>query len=183
MTSQAYQRIEMNHITIRKEQLEDRQAVYTVHRLAFGQDEEAILVDRLRENKQAFIPDLSLVATFGQEITGHILFTEIRIVNGNGEEFASLALAPVSVAPGFQRKGIGSMLIRHGLEVAGQLGYRSAVVLGHATYYPRFGFRPAKTWDIKAPFNVPDDAFMATELVKDGLSGVSGTVRYPDEFG
>ncbi|MGK6353552.1 GNAT family N-acetyltransferase [Parapedobacter sp. DT-150] len=172
-----------NSITIRKERNEDGKAVRDVTRLAFGQDEEAKLVDRLRKNKQAFVPKLSLVAAIGPEIVGHICFTKIRIVNNGNKAFTSLALAPVSVAPDFQNRGIGGMLIKHGLEVARKLGYTSVIVLGHEHYYPRFGFSPAKKWGIKAPFDVPENVFMAIELVEGGLAGISGTVSYPEEFG
>lgn len=172
-----------NGIIIRQEQTGDHGAIKEITRLAFQQDEEADLIDRLRSNEQAFIQELSLVAAIGPEIIGHILFTEINIVDDNQKEFTSLALAPVSVAPAFQNRGIGGMLICHGLEVATQLGYTSVIVLGHEHYYPRFGFYPAKKWGIIAPFDVPENAFMAMELVDDGLAGVSGTVHYPQEFG
>lgn len=169
-------------IIIRQETPADREAVHDVVRAAFGQADEAILVDRLRQNDAAFIPALSLVATVGSEIVGHILFTTIRIIEGNGTASPSLALAPVSVAPTYQRRGIGGMLIARGLETATQSGYTSVIVLGHADYYPRFGFAPARQWNIKAPFDVPDTAFMALELVAGGLTGVNGTVAYPVEF-
>ena len=65
---------------------------------------------------------------------------------------------------------------------ARDLGFKSVIVLGHAAYYPRFGFEPASRWDIRPPFDVPDDVFMALELVKDGLKEVQGTVEYPPEF-
>ncbi len=169
-------------IIIRKERTSDHQAVNDITRLAFEQDAEATLIDRLRSNEHAFIPDLSLVAAIGPDVIGHMLFTKIYIVDDNQREFTSLALAPVSVAPAFQNRGVGSMLIKHGLEVATQLGYTSVIVLGHEHYYPRFGFYPAKKWGINPPFDVPENAFMAMELVEDGLTDVSGTVHYPPEF-
>ncbi|QNL48034.1 N-acetyltransferase [Olivibacter sp. SDN3] len=172
----------MNNIIIRKEQIKDYREIYEVNKLAFNQNDEAKLVDALRRNKQAFIPELSLVAITDQKIVGHSMFTEIQIVNNRKQQFKSLALAPVAVKPDFQNKGIGSMLIRHGFEVAKQLGYKSVIVLGHQHYYPKFGFLPAKKRHIKAPFDVPENVFMAVELEKDGLKGISGTVRYPPEF-
>lgn len=167
-------------IEIRKELLQDYEAVYTIHELAFKQANEAKLVNSLRES-DAFIPELSLVAMTDQIISGHILFTKIRIRGGSAIH-ESLALAPVSVHPDHQHKGVGSALIRAGLQKALELGYDSVIVLGHAHYYPKFGFVPAEKWQIKAPFEVPSDVFMALELKTGGLSGVSGTVEYAKEF-
>ena len=75
------------------------------------------------------------------------------------------------------------MLIKYGLERAKPLHYKSVVVLGHAHYYPKFGFEPAAKWDIRSPFPVVSSHFMAMELVDGGLKNVRGMVRYPDEFG
>jgi putative acetyltransferase len=165
---------------IREEIPQDYEAVYHIHELAFRQANEAKLVNALRKST-AFIPALSLVAISSQAISGHILFTNIRIKNGDSVH-ESLALAPVSVHPGYQRQGIGSALIRAGLQKAGDLGYDSVIVLGHEHYYPKFGFLPAAGWRINAPFEVPSNAFMALELKPGGLSGVSGTVEYAQEF-
>ena len=73
-------------------------------------------------------------------------------------------------------------MIMRGLTRSAELGWKSVIVLGHAAYYPRFGFRPASKWSIKAPFEVPDDVFLAKELVENGLKDVRGTVEYPKEF-
>lgn len=164
---------------IRQENTEDFPAVFEVNRLAFGQDSEARLVERLRESA-AFVPELSLVAVREKRVIGHILFTRIQI--GNGEETASLALAPMAVLPAFQKLGTGSLLIKHSLAKARELQYRSVVVLGHEHYYPKFGFEPAGKWGIRCPYNVPQEVFMAQELVPGGLAGVSGLVKYPEEF-
>lgn len=94
----------------------------------------------------------------------------------------SLALAPVSVATGHQKKGIGGKLIVAALEKQKELGYGSVVVLGHSEYYPKFGFKKASEWNIKAPFEVPDEAFMAIELSENALQGVEGIVQYSNAF-
>ena len=94
----------------------------------------------------------------------------------------SLALAPVAVLPEFQRQGIGSALIREAHRRAADSGYRSAVVLGHKDYYPRFGYRKAADFGIAFPFGLPQECCMAVELLPGGLEGVSGTVRYPRPF-
>ena len=80
------------------------------------------------------------------------------------------------------RKRIGSQLIERGLVLAKELGYGSVVVLGHENYYPKFGFQPAVNWNIHPPFEVPENAFMAIELIPDSFKGVSGTVLYSKEF-
>jgi putative acetyltransferase len=95
---------------------------------------------------------------------------------------AGLALAPVAVAPSRQGNGIGSALIRRGLEEARALGHTVVIVLGHAGYYPRFGFVPARALGIRAPFPVNDESFMALALRPGGLDGVRGTVQYAAPF-
>ncbi|MGM0770732.1 MAG: GNAT family N-acetyltransferase [Halobacteriota archaeon] len=166
---------------IRKEEDNDYLAITEVNDHAFGQENEARLVVNLRMHSD-FVPELSLVAEVDGRIVAHILFFPVRIVD-DGREFDTLSLAPMAVLPDFQKHGIGSALLKEGLTVAENLGYRSVVVLGHPEYYSGFGFRPASNWDIRAPFDdVPDDAFMAIELVEGSLNEVRGVVEYPEEF-
>lgn len=169
-------------LTIRQETSDDFKEVFEVNQIAFGRDNEAKLVDGLRNNPTVFIPELSLVATNNNKIIGHILFTKIIIKDNNGNINESLGLAPMAVRPEFQKNGIGRQLIKQGFKVAEKLGFKSVIVLGHEHYYPKFGFEPAEKWDIKAPFNVPSNAFMAIELEQGGLDNISGTVFYPKEF-
>jgi predicted N-acetyltransferase YhbS len=171
-------------ITIRQELSEDYKTTEKVVESAFANMEfsdkkEHALVSRIRKS-DAFIPKLSLVAV-NKEIVGHILLSKIKIINDNQFE-ESLALAPVSVLPGYQNKGVGGLLITEALKEAKELGYKSVVVLGHPEYYPRFGFKKASLWGIKAPFEVPDEAFMATDLSENALNNVSGVVEYPSVF-
>ncbi|MEC0678818.1 N-acetyltransferase [Bacillus inaquosorum] len=146
----------------------------------YSDKKEHFLVNKIRKS-DAFIPELSLVALNGKEIVGHILLSKIKIVDGDNA-VDSLALAPVSVAPEYQRKGIGSQVIHVALKKAKELGYRSVIVLGHKDYYPKVGFKPASLWNIKAPFEVPDEVFMALELSKDSLENVKGVVHYSKAF-
>jgi putative acetyltransferase len=169
-------------ITIRRETQDDFKDIFEVNHIAFGQDNEAKLVDALRNNQTAFVPELSIVATDNNKIVGHILLTKINIKDDKGNLNESLGLAPMAVRPELQKSGIGGQLIRKGLEVAKELGFKSVIVLGHEHYYPKFGFQPADKWSIKAPFDVPSNVFMAIELVTDGLKNISGTVLYPKEF-
>lgn len=169
-------------IKLRQETKNDFSEVYEVNNLAFGQENEAKLVDALRNNSAAFVPELSIVATANGKIVGHILFTKIHIKDNKGNMNESLGLAPMAVRPEWQKSGIGGQLIREGFELARALGFKSVIVLGHEHYYPKFGFEPAAKWDIKAPFDVPPTVFMAIELTKDGLKDISGTVVYPKEF-
>ena len=167
-------------IVLRQEKAENYSSIRKVNEIAFRQPNEGILVDKLRENP-AFIKELSLVAELNGEIIGHILFFPIWIVDGQNR-FRSLALAPMSVLPGFQKNGIGSQLVIKGLETSRKLGFKSVIVLGHSAYYPKFRFVAASRYEIKSPFDVPDEVFMAIELEPNGLEGVTGIVEYPKEF-
>lgn len=169
-----------NNINIRTESPEDYPHVYNLNTKAFGRGQEAQLVDRLRTT-DSFVQELSLVATSEDRVVGYILFTKINIINGEGKH-RSLALAPMSVDPDFQKQGIGIKLVKHGLQRAKELGYTSVLVLGHEQFYPRFGFEPTIKWDIKAPLNIPESSFMGLELEEGALHGVSGRVEYPIEF-
>jgi len=107
-------------ITIRQETQDDHREVFEINHIAFGQDNESKLVDALRKNQTAFVPELSI--------------------------------------------------------------FKSVIVLGHEHYYPKFGFQPADKWNLKSPFDIPSNVFMAIELISDGLKNISGTVVYPKEF-
>ena len=176
------QTIRVVKLIIRQETEADFPQIHELNKLAFGQDSEAILVDLLRES-DAFIPALSLVATIiKNKVVGHILFTKIIIRDDNGNEYDSLALAPMAVSQELQRQGIGGKLIAQGLQKAKELGHQSVIVLGHEHYYPKFGFVPAEKWKIKSPYDVPTNVFMGLELEKDGLKNVSGMVHYAKAF-
>ena len=172
-------------MVIRQEQEQDFAAVRRVIIQAFANDPhgdqtEHLLVERLRKS-DAFIPELSLVAEVQGKVVGHILLTRIHIRNKT-ESHPSLALAPVSVLPAYQGKGIGGQLIEESHKRAQKLGFKSIVLLGHETYYPRFGYRQTDEFGIQLPFNAPPENCMVVELVPDGLEGVSGMVEYSEAF-
>jgi predicted N-acetyltransferase YhbS len=172
-------------LKLRQESSEDFEKVFRIIESAFkneaySDNKEQFLVKKLRSS-DAFIPELSIVAEDDGKIVGHILLTKIKIKNDQ-RAFESLALAPVSVMPIYQKKGIGGQLIKEAHKIAKVLGYKSIVLLGHETYYPKFGYELARNYDIKIPFDAADENCMVIELVKDGLKGVNGVVEYAEEF-
>jgi putative acetyltransferase len=160
-------------ISIRPEPPGDGDAVRRVNEFAFEGSTEADIVDALR-GSDAWLPDLSLVAEDGAEIVGHALFSLVRL--DTGPEL--LSLGPMAVLPDRQRAGIGSALVRRGLERARGTRYPLAVVLGHPDYYPRFGFRPARRYGIETPYEAPDEAWLALPLPAYDEQ-VRGMVLYP----
>lgn len=169
-------------IKIRAERAEDAAAVRRVNELAFGGAEEAALVDALRA---AADPHVSLVATDGDEIVGHIFYSPVSLESEDGTEdsrFAAMGLAPMAVLPEHQRRGVGSALVRAGLDECRRMGLGVVVVLGHPEYYPRFGFRPASRAGLRCEYPVPDDTFMVVELRPGALAGRRGLVKYHPAF-
>ena len=166
----------MTNFQIRLELPDDEIAVRETNEQAFGTSAEATLVDRLRGSPDS----ISLVAALADRVVGHILFTPINIEPAARVRVAGLA--PMAVRPENQRTGIGSQLVRAGLDQCRQRGYAAVVVVGHPEFYPRFGFVPASTRGLKCEFPVRDEVFMALELKPGALAGVSGLVRYRPEF-
>jgi len=164
-------------VHIRPERPSDLPAIRDVNLGAFGKTTEADLVDALRADAS---PTISLVADAGGAIVGHIFFSPVTIAASAPPRI--MGLAPMAVLPARQRQGIGGALVREGLEQVRRLGFGAVVVLGHAEYYPRFGFAPASRFGLTCEYDVPDDVFMALELVDDSLRGTSGTIRYHAAF-
>lgn len=164
--------------TTRPERPDDIEAVHAVNAAAFPSEAEADLVDALRQDHEAWLEGLSTVTLDADgEVVGHALLTRCTV---GGDP--ALALAPCAVLPRVQRTGAGGAAIRAGLAAARERGENLVVVLGHADYYPRFGFTPASEIGVTAPFEVPEEAFMT--LVLDPESPVpSGQVAYPAAFG
>lgn len=163
-------------VYLREERDDDAEAVRALYLAAFEGPGEAVLVDRLRAQAD---PRVALVAEAAGRVVGHVLFTPVA-VDGCGKRL--MGLAPMAVRPGLQRRGVGSLLVRGGLERCAQLGAEAVVVLGHPDYYPRFGFRPAADFGIDCEYDVPPEVFQALELHDGALDDVAGTVRYHGAF-
>jgi putative acetyltransferase len=164
-------------IEIRREEPSDQGAIRHLNELAFECKEEANVVDKLRTSCDDY---LSFVAIDQGDVVGHILFTPVTI---DGSKLVGMGLAPMSVSPPHQRKGIGSRLVRHGLDHLRQSRCSFVIVLGHPEYYPRFGFDLASRYALRSQWDgVPDEAFMALVLDEAVLPELRGTARYRAEF-
>ncbi len=161
-------------IQIREERATDVTAIRDVNRRAFGHDREGSIVDALRLNGAVL---LSLVATLGGQVVGHIMYSPLSVCNISGA-----ALGPMAVLPEYQRQGIGSRLIEAGNRTLKERGCPVIVVVGHADYYPRFGFKPANAYGISCEWDVPDNVFMALVLNPENTQGMSGLAKYRHEF-
>ncbi|NQT13772.1 MAG: N-acetyltransferase [Planctomycetes bacterium] len=170
----------MDDLTVRPETPDDHRAVYQVNAAAFGRETEADLVEALRTSP-GFIPELSLVAEVGGRVVGHVLFSRLTIRTRRGP-LAALTLAPMAVLPEHQRQGIGSRLVREGLEACRRLGHPRVVVIGHPDFYPRFGFRPARARGLEPPCDLPPEAFLLWEADPEDVQAIAGTVEFPSVF-
>jgi putative acetyltransferase len=161
-------------IEIQEERPGDIAAIHDVNRRAFGQDQEANIVDALRSNGGSL---LSLVASLNGRVVGHIMYSPITL-----RDVTAAALGPMAVLPEYQRQGIGSKLVETGNEKLKAAGYPFIIVVGHPDYYPRFGFTPASTHGITCEWELPDNVFMLLVLDEPNMQGVSGLAKYRDEF-
>ena len=167
----------MKQVVVRVEREADQAAVFAINTAAFETDAEAKLVDALRAVVKPYV---SLVAEIEEVVVGHILFTPVTL-EGHPNRFL-MGLAPMAVAPENQRQGIGAALIRAGLDACREHDVGGVVVLGHPEYYPRFGFMPSSRLGIRSTYDVPEEVFMAQELVPGYLDGASGVVHYHGTF-
>jgi putative acetyltransferase len=161
-------------VEIREECAEDIPAIRDVNNRAFGQQQEGHIVDALRSNGAAL---LSLIAVADNRVVGHILYSPASI-----GEIAGAALGPMAVLPERQRQGVGSKLVEAGNQKLNDASCPFIIVLGHAEFYPRFGFRPARAYGVRCEWDVPDNVFMMLVLDEPRMQGVSGLAKYRDEF-
>lgn len=150
---------------------EDAGAIAALNNAAFGGPDEARIVRQLQADGDSL---LSLVAETEAGIVGHIEFFRILIDGAP----TGAGLGPMSAKPGLQKSGIGSYLVRTGLEELDMLGETLVFVLGHPAYYPRFGFAEETARPFNAPWSGPH--FMAIRLAPGGPA--SGTLTYPAAF-
>lgn len=178
--------ISVNHnFEIRQETSNDTAEVYELVKESFRTEQfsdhkEHDLVDRLRKSSH-FIPELSLVAVLNENIIGYILLT-LAGIKRDVSVCPTLALAPIVVHPEHQKRGIGAGLMKYAHHKAKELGYESIVVIGHQNYYPKFGYKHAKEFGIRFPFDVPEVNSFVLELREGALNGIAGEVVYAKEF-
>ena len=165
---------------IRLEQPQDIDAITKVNQLAFERDDEANLVTQLRNQAT---PYLSMVAqTDDNQIVGHIFYSPATIQTADGD-VAGMGLAPMSVHPDHQQQGVGKQLIKYSLDKIAQMKIPYVIVLGHADYYPQFGFVPASLRSIHCQWmGIPEEAFMILILNPTVMQPVSGTAFYHRTF-
>jgi putative acetyltransferase len=164
------------NIEIRPEIPTDREEIWRIHQLAFGQPDEAKLVDALRDGGYGRV---SLVAWLDEIAVGHILFSDLPIITPE-RVVPALSLAPLAVLPERQRHGIGAQLVRAGLEACRVQGHGVVIVLGNPAYYGRFGFSLAAALPLDCCY--AGEYFQAVELFPGALAGVRGRVEYPPPF-
>ncbi len=163
---------------IRQEQPSDFESIFKVETAAFGKEDEANIVEKIRKDN-AIVS--SLVAIIDEAIVGHALYSKGVLKSKTGEETA-VALGPIAVHPDHQKAGIGASLIKAGNQACLEAGYEFVFVLGHTTYYPKFGFNSTVEHNIHCEFKVPPDVFMVAELKKGALANKQGTFHYHKAF-
>lgn len=169
-------------ITIRTENISDYLQVHNVNFIAFGnREDEARLVERIRATRN-FVPQLSIVAEEHGKVVGHLLMSKAEIIEGE-KRHEVIVLAPIAVRPDYQRQGIGKQLIHEGITRCKELGYYIVFLIGHPSYYPKFGFKSARQYGLELnQFEVSDEVFMVCELKEDELLNIKGELKYPSVF-
>ncbi|NOS84538.1 MAG: N-acetyltransferase [Ignavibacteria bacterium] len=165
---------------VRGEKQADHPDIFEINRLAFGREDEGILINDIRKTR-SYEFGFSLVAIKEDKILGHALFSK-GFITHRGRRFKCLVLGPIAVLPEHQRQGIGKALINEGLERAKEVGFGAVVVVGDPVYYSQFGFKPAITMKLRTSMKIPDENFMAKEISRNALRGIIGTVMFPREF-
>ena len=166
-------------VTIREENNNDKDDIRYINDSAFGQPQEGSVIDKLRESDSEVF---SMVAEFDNKIVGHIFYST-AVIEGNNERVVGMGLAPMAVIPEYQKQGVGKQLIIESLKILNKKSVPFIIVLGHESYYPKFGFEKASKYGIKCQWDgVPDEAFMIMILNKEKMSNIHGVAHYRDEW-
>lgn len=169
----------MEGLVIRRETPSDWPDIREVNEQAFGRSDEADVIELIRMWGAV---TLSLVAEYDGRIVGHVLFTPAVIVRDGRDRQRIQCLAPMAVHPEKQKQGIGTQMAKDGIDILREEGHTAIVVLGHPSYYPRFGFTPASKFGLSWEQEAADEAFMALELLPGALDDCSGMVKLRPEF-
>lgn len=171
------------NIYLRLEQPQDYRIVEELTREAFWglnhpDCDEHLLAHKLRLSL-GFVPELDYIAVVDGKIVGNVMFSMGKIIDDAGQEYAVLNFGPLSVLPEYKNRGVGKALMTHTISEAKKLGYRAILFFGHPDYYPRFGFKRAKEFNIATRYGNNFDAFMAMPLSEGALDGITG--RYYED--
>ena len=173
----------MTNYIIRKETPDDWKEVVNLTREAFwdvyrpGCDEH-LIVHNMHGSKDT-IEELNYVVEHEGRIVGHIFYTHSSVWDGTISH-PTVSFGPISVLPEMQHKGVGSLLIRHTLGLAKEMGFAGVLIEGNPKYYHRFGFYDAEKHGISMPDGVFRDVMMAIEFIPGALP--AGSIRYSDAF-
>ncbi len=168
-------------ITYRQEQAADYEGISKVHDSATNSNTNSTLIQNLRLTTN-FITELSIVAEHKGEIVGHALFYPVRI-NSGAIRFATLYVAAISVLQRVAKKYVEENLLKEGIQIATKKDFTSIIAHSKCEEYRTLGFVPSKNWNITAPFECEDEAFIVKEIKENGgLGGVKGVVCFPKEF-
>lgn len=168
-------------MTIRSTTASDLKQVLRINEQAFGQDDEAHLVEAILRDPSAE-PRVSLMALEKDRPIGHILFSAAQLT-GQERPVSVAILAPLAIVPEAQKQGTGGRLIRAGLDVLAKSATQLVFVLGHPDYYPRHGFEPAGQYGLMAPYPIASehsDAWMVQALEPGLIGNLRGTVTCCD---
>ena len=172
----------LDNFVIRESGPAELDELLAVERMAFGSEDEAGLVRNLLNDSTAE-PILSLLAILENQPVGHVLFTQA--VFDPPVAVKGRILGPLAVIPSHQKMGIGGKLIEKGLDILKNQGVDWVFVLGHESYYPRHGFRPAQKQGFQPPFPFPSEftnAWMAMPLTLTSITTYEGIVIPADTF-
>jgi putative acetyltransferase len=168
-------------VRVRPEHDGEADDVRAVNDAAFGGTVEGRIVDEIRGTDR-WIEGGSLVAEDSAgAVVGHLLLSEGDLVGDEGSVRRVWMLGPVAVVPAEQRRGIGSALIGAAIALASERGQPVICLVGHATYYPRFGFEPARAIGIEPPKPWSDAHWLALRL-PDWDPEMRGTAHFPPAF-